>query len=268
MEFRKYSPMSIKNYKSNLTSFFVYFEKLGITHPDRINSEMIIDYLKQFKTTNTHSGYHSAIKLYYSKVAKVGVEKFKHVERPKKEFRLPIIIDNSDIQKLFNVCKNKKHLTIMSVLYATGVRISELLSIKLSDINSKETNKTIRVIGKGNKERMVALNDILLKQLREYYLAYKPIVYLFENDLTKQPYTARSIQEFLKHYQKLANVKGIVSPHKFRHAYATTLLENGTDLRVIQKALGHESCKTTEIYTHVSKAIISKTFCPLSQIKL
>jgi integrase/recombinase XerD len=268
MEFRKYSKESIKNYCSCLTSFFVYFEKQGVFHPDRINSDMIIEFLKQFKKSNTHSGYHSAIKLYYSKVARVGIEKFKFIERPKKEQRLPIIIDNLDIQKLFDVCENVKHRAIMSVLYATGIRINELLTIKLSDIESKSENKAIRIIGKGNKERLVQLTDELLDILKKYYTQYKPKHWLFENDSTHKQYTARSVQEFLRQLKEKANIKAEVTPHKFRHSHATSLLEHGTDLRIIQKALGHSSSKTTEIYTHVSRSLISKLHSPLNQIKL
>ena len=266
MEFRKYSSESVKNYCSCLTSFFAWCENKGAFHPSRINSDMVIAFLKQYDRPNTHSGYHSAIKLYFEKVAKVGIEKFKYIERPKKEKRLPIIIDNSDIQKLFNVCKNVKHKAIMLTFYATGVRRSELLNIKISDIDSKRG--VIRIIGKGNKERLVPLNDVLLGYLRVYYKEYKPKVWLFENDETHQQYSAGSIKEFMNKYKKLAGITSPVTPHKFRHSSATMLLEQGTDLRIIQELLGHSSSKTTEIYTHVSKNIISKIKSPINYLQI
>lgn len=266
MEFRRYAKNSIKSYCENFVAFLVYFEKKGVYHPDRINAEMIIDFLKQFKHPSTHSSYHSAIKLYYSKVARVGIEKFKYIERPKKDKRLPVIIDQSDIQKLFNVCDNLKHECIMAVLYATGVRINELINIKISDIESKCPDKVIRIIGKGNKERLVALSDELLLKLRQYYKEYKPQFWLFENDDTHKQYTASSVRAFMKDFKAKAQVSSPVTPHKYRHSHATALLEAGTDLRVIQELLGHSSSKTTEIYTHVSRKSISKVYSPLSII--
>jgi len=262
MEFRKYSEMSIKNYCSCFSSFLIYFEKQGVFHPDRINSEMVIDFLKQFKEPSTHSGYHSAIKLYYAKVTKSSIEKFKFIERPKKSHRLPIIIDNEDVQKLLDVCENIKHKAIMLTLYGTGVRVSELLGIKLIDINGK--GGVISVIGKGNKQRLVPLNEELYLFLQDYWKQYKTKKWLFENDSTHQQYTARSIQEFLNKYKSLAGIISPVTPHKFRHSFATNILEHGTDLRIIQEMLGHSSSKVTEIYTHVSKKTIIKVHSPIN----
>jgi len=266
MEFRHYSPESIKNYCSCLTSFLVYFDKLGIASSEKITSSQIIEYLKQFKEPSTHSGYHSAIKLYYEKICHLGIEKFKYIERPKKAYRLPIIIDNTDIQKLMDVCTNVKHKAIMLTFYATGVRRTELLNIKISDIDSKRG--VIRVIGKGNKERLVPLNQMLLDYLRIYFKGYKPKFWLFENDTTHKQYTGASVKEFLNKYKELAGIASPVTPHKFRHSTATALLEQGVDLRIIQELLGHSSSKTTEIYTHVSKNIISKIKSPINYLTL
>lgn len=268
MEFRKYAENSIKTYCENFRLFLAYFDGKGVYHPDRISADMIIEFLKQFKCPSTHSSYHSAIKLYYSKVARVGIEKFKYIERPKKEHRLPIIIDTKDVQKLFDVCDNLKHECIMAVLFGTGVRVNELINIKISDIETKSEDKVIRIIGKGNKERLVNLSDELLQKLRQYYKQYKPIVWLFENDLTHKKYTASSIRAFLKSFKYKAGVTAPVTPHKYRHSYATALLEAGTDLRVIQELLGHSSSKTTEIYTHVSRKAVARVYSPLSAIAM
>lgn len=101
MEFKKYSPQSVKNYCSNFTSFLTHFEKLGVTHPDRINADMIIVFLSKFAEPATHSGYHSAIKIYYEKVAHIGIEKFKYIERPRKNKKLPIVLSVDEIQRMF-----------------------------------------------------------------------------------------------------------------------------------------------------------------------
>lgn len=265
MERRNFSERTIKNYKSCLLLFMEEYKHKE--HPTHIVEQDIKDYLYTFVGVNYQRATHSAIKKYYE-ICFNQKNKFRYIPYAKKEQRLPIIIDNLDIQKLFDVCENVKHRAIMSVLYATGIRINELLTIKLSDIESKSENKVIKIIGKGNKERLVQLTDELLDILKKYYTQYKPKHWLFENDLTHKQYTARSVQEFLRQLKEKANIKAEVTPHKFRHSHATSLLEHGTDLRIIQKALGHSSSKTTEIYTHVSRSLISKLHSPLNQIKL
>ena len=154
----------------------------------------------------------------------------------------------------------------MAVLYGTGVRIAELINIKLSDIHRKEG--CIRIIGKGNKERYVPLNPELLILIEKYWREYKTKVWLFENDNSHKQYSANSVRQFLKQFKLEANVKSVVSPHKFRHSHATALLEQGTDLRVIQEELGHSSIRTTQGYLHISKASISKINSPLNSIRL
>lgn len=255
------SIMTRNNYKSCVGIFLNQFKDYD--QPKQIETESIKKYLLTFSTINTRKANLCAIKAFYRLTVNMP-NKIDRIPFPQKEIRLPIIIDQQDIQKLFNVCENLKHRTIMSVLYGTGVRISELIGIKLSDIN--RTKGTITIIGKGNKEREVPMNEKLLNQITLYYRAYKPKKWLFENDISNLQYSKRSVGQFLKYFKKKAGIKSVVSPHKFRHSHATALLEQGTDLRIIQKELGHNTIKTTQIYTHVSGNIISKINSPINSI--
>ncbi len=260
---RKFSPSTIKNYRSCL---YLFFDKMKHKeHPSHIVEKDIIEYLQKFIGTNYQRATHSAIKKYFE-ICLHQKDKFRYIPYAKKEHRLPIIIDNSDIQKLFDVCSNVKHKAIMLTFYGTGIRRAELLNIKISDIDSKRG--VIRIIGKGNKERNVPLNDMLLNYLRDYYKQYRPKFWLFENDITHNQYSAESIAAFLNKYKELAKITSPVTPHKFRHSSATMLLEQGTDLRIIQEYLGHSSSKTTEIYTHVSKNTIAKINSPINYLQL
>lgn len=258
------SEQTRNNYLSCAVCFLNFFSTYK--EPKAIPTDCIKEYLLyKFKTANTLRANLCAIKAFYR--ITVGMpNKIDRIPFPQKEKRLPIIIDQSDVQKLFYVCENLKHRCIMAVLYGTGVRISELIGIKLSDI--RRHDKTIRIIGKGNKERLVPMNDSLLNLITDYWKEYKTRHWLFENDITHTQYSKRSVGLFLKSFKEKANVNAIVSPHKFRHSHATALLEQGTDIRIIQKELGHNSIKTTQIYTHVSKAVISNINSPLNNIKI
>ena len=251
------------NYKSCVSVFLERFK--NFEQPKSIPTEDIQKYLLEYKTINTRKANLCAIKAFYKITIKMP-SKIDRIPFPQKEKRFPIIIDQQDIQKLFDVCNNLKHRCIMAVLYGTGVRIAELINIKLSDIHRKEG--CIRIIGKGNKERYVPLNTELLTLIERYWREYRTKKWLFENDISHKQYNASSVRQFLKQFKEKANVKSIVSPHKFRHSHATALLEQGTDLRIIQEELGHSSIKTTQGYLHISKASISKINSPLNNIKL
>jgi integrase/recombinase XerD len=257
------SAQTRNNYKSCVSVFLNRFQ--NYEQPKAIPTEVIEKYLLEYKTINTRKANLCAVKAFYKLTVRMP-NKIDRIPFPQKEHRLPIIIDQRDVQKLFDVCENLKHRCIMAVLYGTGVRIAELIGIQLSDI--KRVDGCIRIIGKGNKERYVPLNDNLLKLIEKYYREYKPKLWLFENDSTFKQYSAGSVRQFLKKFKVEANVQSIVSPHKFRHSHATALLEQGVDLRTIQKELGHNSIKTTQCYLHVSNAHISRIQSPLNNIKL
>lgn len=268
MEFRNYSRNSTENYCSNFTGFLAYFEKIGVTHPDRINAEMIIGFLKQYSEPATHSGYHSAIKIYYQKVAHIGIKKFKFIERPKRNKKLPIVLSQSEIQKMFDVCENLKHRTILALLYSCGLRVSELLNLKWQHID--RSRMVINIIqGKGKKDRQVMLSPELIPLLEKYYREYKSKEYVLNGQNNSPQYSARSVGEVIK---QLAAKAGIgnkrVYTHLIRHCTMTHLLESGVDISIIQKIAGHTNVKTTQGYTHISNNLISKIPSPISLIKI
>ena len=146
--------------------------------------------------------------------------------------------------------RNLKHKCIISLLYSAGLRRSELLNLKIEDIDSKRMLILVRQ-AKGNKDRVTLLANSILEDLRAYYMEWKPKVYLFEG-VHGGKYSPQSILKLVKRASEKAGIPKNVTPHMLRHSFATHLLENGTDLRYIQSLLGHNSSRTTEIYTHIA----------------
>ncbi len=268
LEFRKYSPRSVNNYCSNFTGFLAYFEREGLTHPDRITAEMIIAFLKQFAEPATHSGYHSAIKIYYEKVARVGIEKFKYIERPKKNKKLPIVLSQEEIQKMFDACENIKHKVILALLYSCGLRVSELINLKW--IHLDRSRRIINVVaGKGQKDRQVMLPETIIPLLETYYREHKPKEYVLNGWKNELQYSAKSVGEVVKQLACKAGIDGKrVYTHLIRHCSFTHLVESGVDINIIQKLAGHSSVKTTMMYCHISNDLISKIPSPINNIRL
>ena len=191
----------------------------------------------------------NAIKFYYEKVLG-GNRKVYRVERPKEEKTLPVVLSEKEVAAIFNAVTNSKHKAILMVTYSGGLRVSEVVNLKIEDIDS--VRMQIRVEqSKGKKDRYTLLAKRTLLELRNYFLEYHPKIWLFEGQAGEQ-YSVRSIQAIMKEAVQKAGIKKKVSVHTLRHSFATHLLENGTDLRYIQTILGHSSSKTTEIYTHVT----------------
>lgn len=154
---------------------------------------------------------------------------------------------------------------MLSLIYACGLRRSELLNLKPTDIDSKRGILLIKQ-AKGKKDRIAPISEKIIELLRQYYKAYKPTVWLFEGQQKGEQYTAESLQSVLKQALQKSNIKKPVSLHWLRHSYATHLLESGTDLRFIQELLGHNSSKTTEIYTHVSTKSLQNIKSPFDDL--
>jgi site-specific recombinase XerD len=165
---------------------------------------------------------------------------------------------------MIDLTTNQKHKCIIKLLYGCGLRLSELLNLKITDIDSG--NMVVHIQNsKGNKDRVVMLSNQLLQDLREYFLVYKPKEYLIEGQ-GGGIYSEKSVQNVVKDAAKRAGIKKQVTPHVLRHSFATHLLENGTDIRYIQQLLGHSSIKTTEIYTHITDISKSKIKSPLDYL--
>lgn len=247
-----YSNSTIKTYITCLKNFKNYFYKIEI---DQLSKDDIIEYLfhliKNNYSKSTQNQHINAIKFYFEKCLRQKREYYL-IERPRKEKKLPNILSKNEIQLLFNSTYNLKHLTILAVIYSCGLRVSELINIKINDIDNNRMVIHIKK-AKGNKDRQVQLTNQLLELLRKYYKKYLPINYLIVGQ-NGGKYSTTSIQKIIKNSSFKAGINKKVTPHTLRHSFATHLLENGTDIRFIQKILGHSDIKTTQIYTHVSNA--------------
>ena len=188
------------------------------------------------------------------------------IHRPKRYNPLPKVLEMEEVAAIINALTNIKHKCMLSLIYASGLRRSELLNLKIIDIDSKRMQILIKK-AKGGKDRIVPLSETGLLLLRKYYKDYRPKNYLFEGQNNHQ-YNERSLALVLKRGCVLAGIKKVVNLHMLRHSYATHLLEAGTDLRYIQVLLGHKSSKTTEIYTHVSQKSINKITSPLDKLNI
>ena len=205
----------------------------------------------------------SSIKFFYEKVLNRTVEMYE-IPRAQKPFQLPSVFAEEEIKKIILATENLKHRTMICLAYAGGLRVSEIVNLKLKDIDSKRMVITLRQ-GKGKKDRQVMLSEKLLILFREYFKEYKPVVWLFEGVKNMQ-YSARSVQEVIQQAKKKAGVNKKGSIHALRHSFATHLLEGGTDLLSIKALLGHNSLRTTMVYTHVSKKHLSKIQSPLDKL--
>ena len=187
------------------------------------------------------------------------------MERPRREHKLPNVLSKEEVAAILHVLPNQKHRTMLSLIYACGLRRGELLNLKPENIDSKR-HLLIILKAKGKKDRVVPISDKVITMLREYYKIYKPKIWLFEGQSTAEQYSESSLQEVLKNAIQKAGIKKPVTLHWLRHSYATHLLEAGTDLRYIQELLGHKSSKTTEIYTHVSEKSLQKISSPFDNL--
>lgn len=260
----KYNSEATKeNYTSGVRSFLVKFDKYS--EPKEIPTQEIKEYLLTFKTINTRKHNICSIKSFYQLT--VGMpNKIDKIPYPKTDKKLPIVLSVDEIQSMFKVCENLKHKVILALLYSCGLRVSELINLKWSHID--RSRMIINVIqAKGNKDRQVMLTPELLPLLEKYYLQYKPKEYVLNGQMNIQ-YTDRSVGEVVKQLAIKAGISKRVYTHLMRHCAFTHMVENGTDINLIQKLAGHSNVKTTSIYLHISHNHISKIQSPLSNIKL
>lgn len=265
MVLRGYSVNTIRNY---CNEFHQLLRLLGDRFVNDLKKEQLLSYLlwllekRGCSETKVHTTV-NAIKFYFEKVE--GREKeFYDLPRPKKPWKLPAVLAEEEVLSIIKSIENIKHRTMIMAGYAGGLRVSEIVGLKLTDIDSKRM--MIHIHGaKGKKDRMVPLSVRFLETMRSYYIQYKPAVYLFEGK-KGVAYNARSVQEVLQKAKERVNVTKTGSVHMLRHSYATHLMEAGTDIRIIQELLGHNSIKTTMRYTHVSKKELGRIVSPLDKL--
>jgi site-specific recombinase XerD len=255
-----YSNQTIKSYVNHLNTFFIYSNNKSDI--ESVNKYLL--YLLEEKECN-HSYCNQAINAIksYLRIMNISSEiDLIKIVRPKKERKLPKVLSKNEVKRMFEVTKNTKHKTELMIAYSCGLRVGEVVKLKVKDIDSERMVVLIKQ-GKGRKDRIGSLSEKMLVQLRIYYKEYKPQVYLFENQLKDGPISSRSLQKIFNNSKNEANIIKDVTFHSLRHSFATYLLESGVDLRYIQELLGHSSCKTIEIYTHVSTKSLLGIINPL-----
>lgn len=267
LKIQRYSASSIKNYQSNLYVFLTVASQ-RFSSAEEIDLLHIEKYILWKIKKDTISASHQRIILaciakFYDLVLGKNIN-LKHLYPKRTEHKLPNYLTFAEVKKLIEVTDNLKHKSIIMLLYSGGLRLSEVINLKIADIDSRAMTITIRQ-AKGKKDRQVMLSDNFLITLRQYYLKYQPSCYLFEGQ-NKVQYSGRSIQQIVKQNALKSGLNKTVSPHILRHSFATHLLESGTDIRYIQELLGHNQLKTTEIYTHISDVAKNKIKSPLDRM--
>ena len=262
---RRYSDSSVRVYAGMVTDF-VWFtrdkmlQEISNKDVELINQQVILKYRYSISYQRQ---FVSAIKLFTA---------FKHLPnmnvdglvRPKKSKKLPLVLSKEEVISLIRVTKNLKHRTVLTTLYSCGLRVGELLNLKLRHVDIDRKQIWIEQ-SKGRKDRVVVMSDVYIPLLINYIQTYQPREYLIEGQ-NGGKYSASSIRQLIRHNCKAAGILKPVTPHTLRHSYATHLLELGTDIRYIQELLGHTRTETTMIYTHVTKKDLLNIKSPLDTI--
>ena len=249
-----YSPRTRENYMSHIKRFLESLEEKQIIHCNSGDFQNYLDSYK-FSSVSQQNQIINSIRFLYKFSLNKKYDKVSF-KRPRSEKKLPKVIDSDFIRERLEKIENIKHKSILTLTFSVGLKVSEVVDLKISDIDSKRMLIHIKN-AKGKKDRIVPLSQRVLELLREYWKEYRPNEYLF-NGQSSTKYSIGSCQKIYKKY-----IDKNSSIHTLRHSSFTSLLENGTDLRIIQKIAGHASSKTTEIYTHVSNQVLNKVNLPI-----
>ncbi len=265
LRLKAYSETTIKTYCTELAQFLYLLKGVpaDTINPDRLRGYLLYCISDLGLTENQIHSRLNALKFFYENLFN-WTNFYYEIPRPKKKEALPKVFSANEILRLFEVTTNLKHLMMLKMAYGMGLRVSEIVEIRINNIDSDRMLVLIQN-SKGKKDRYVPLPYSILDELRIYYKTHKPKVYLFENEF-HQPMAVRSIQAIFKAAKDKAKIKKPIGIHGLRHSYATHLLEYGTDMSIIQKLLGHSHIKTTEVYAKVSNTFISKIKSPLDEL--
>ena len=245
---KSYGESTIKTYKNMLTVFFSKFMNYNLKQITKSQIEgFIFQLIKENKISDSYQNQMiNAIKAYYEHVLGLPRE-FYDIKRPKKSINIPNILSEEEVFKIIQYPKNIKHRAILWTIYSGGLRISEVINLRIADINSKDGYIFIKA-SKGKKDRKTILSEHLLVILRNYYVEHKPSYWLFEGQ-TGGKYSVESIRKIFRKAVKQTNSNPWATVHTLRHSFATHCIQNGVNMRHIQNMLGHNNPKTTEIYT-------------------
>lgn len=250
LRLKNFSPKTIKVYVHAVAKFAKHFER----SPDQLSQEEVREYLvhlmERGRARSTGVVVRNALRhLYTDTLGRPDC--LEKLPRPKREQRLPVVLSREEVQRLFAAVTNLKQKALFMVAYDAGLRLSEIINLRIEDLDSERM--AIRILqGKGKKDRYARLTAGLLDLLRNYWKAYRPKTLLFPGAAPDKPYDLATPGQLLKKACRKAGISKRVSMHTLRHTFATHLLEAGTNLRVIQQLLGHERIQTTCLYTHIS----------------
>lgn len=263
LQSRKYSRKTIESYCYHNREFYTYCGKAipQIEYQDILD---FLDYLADKRGLSEASVNlaMSALRFFFGVILKKNFVYDK--KRPKKDKRLPRVLDREEVINMLGALTNLKHRTMLALTYSGGLRVSEITNLRPEDIDRLRKVIYIRR-AKGRKDRYTLLSDKATRLLAKYRDVYKPDKWLFEGQNPGKPISVRSAEKIFKNACSRAGIAGDVSIHSLRHSFATHLLEDGTDLRYIQELLGHAHSKTTEIYTHVAKRNFLRICSPLDR---
>lgn len=254
LKMRGFSPLTVRNYSFFVEKFLQKNTKKS-EELDEGDAKLFLSNMMDTKSKNTVMLAAASLKFLYVEVLK---KKFDGVRMPKKENRLPEVLTKEEVKLLLGSTDSEKSRLMLSLLYSAGLRVSELVNMKVDDMNFNDNTGWVRR-GKGGKDRLIAISSNLASELRDY-LKERENKYIFSKE---KPLTTRNIQKIIKGTKIRAGINKKVTPHTLRHSFATHLLEQGTDIRVIQQMLGHSNLNTTQIYAHVSNEQIKKVANPL-----
>ena len=248
---RNYSPRTIEVYLDRLAKFAQHFGQ----SPDGLGPAHIREFqlflVQRKKASWTQYNQSVCALRFFYRVCLGKTWMIEHIPFPKQPKQLPVVLSRQEVTRLFDALSNVKHRAILMTLYATGLRVSEALALQLQDIDSERMLLRVRH-GKGGKDRYVPLSQTLLDQLRRYWRYYRPPRWLFPGADPGRALTAGTVQKLCTKAARKAGLSKKVTPHTFRHTFATHHLEAGTNLKTIQVLLGHRTLKTTLIYLHVA----------------
>ncbi|MEX2605466.1 MAG: site-specific tyrosine recombinase/integron integrase [Gracilimonas sp.] len=267
--------LTLKNYSENtlrayLNGLNIFLEYISTNKVQKVTSEVLGSFFHHCKKDLGYSysmmkQLLASVSFLYAEVLKEEVD-FDFNIKMKKPSRIPVVLSVQEVERFLNSFNNLKHKAIFTLIYSAGLRIGELLDLKIKDIDSDRMQIRIHQ-GKGQKDRYSILSEKVLGLLREYVKKYKPKEYLFEGQGGGK-YSSSSIQSLMRKHKKLCKINKKATPHTLRHSFATHLLDNGTDTRFIQELLGHKHISTTQIYTHVSSRTLKDVQSPVENLKI
>jgi integrase/recombinase XerD len=265
LRLRNYSPHTQRAYIRCVADFAKYFRAT----PERLGPRQVREYqlfLVQRKKLSWSRFNQTvcALRFFYHDVLHRNWM-IEHIPYPRHEQKLPVVLSPAEVAALFQSTLNLKHRAILMTIYAAGLRVSELINLRLADIDSQRQLISIRQ-GKGHKDRQVMLSPKLLEVLRTYWKHYRPKVWLFPGAKPGHPVTQATVWRICQQARNATHLTKPVSPHTLRHCFATHLLEEATDLRRIQILMGHRNLKTTARYLHVSNLAVCSTVSPLDRL--